>query len=504
MISATFVEACIAHAYKCVHQPAASARPPGADRDHPATLGHVRSYPSSDSSGSPPPPHFVSDTEAEFYYAGLSPSPPKLVYRTGLLKTPWSEPTGFEAYRRLKRARGVFGHRLNDVWEDVGPQIRDLLTLHHIQWTSIDVARFITDGEGSKKITGPVVIWIGVCPDSLQGEQAFSLGNQITELLESFGIDDVDTEFRESIYRRLGGPPLLCPVSSLHHTVDVRGPLTPALGLSISASNRQDAQGTMGLYFAEGGTSSKVLGLTCNHVLSGADTTSDTSILTNASDAPRKHVQLLGTEAFNAILSNIKICVGHRAIMLEMQQDQIQDLEEKLAGGADGDDDNVAAVEKKLRQTRALLETTDKAIEALENFYAEVQKDWSLPEQRIIGHVRSTPGCVTSDVGPNGFTEDWAAVELDGGKFKKAFKGNVIDLGAFRFICDSPYSRPPYCSTVTLRYNDPSSRFLPEDVPTTQRPEADGFQVPLRSSPSAPRDPQRGDHPPPHHARPWY
>lgn len=434
MISTAFVEACIAHAYKCVHQPAASARPPGADRDHPATLGHVGSYPSSDSSGSPPPPHFVSVAEAQLYYAGLSPSPPKLVYRTGLLKTPWTKPTGFEAYRRLKRARGVFGHRLNDVWEDVGPQIRDLLTLYHVQWTSIDVARFITDGEGSKKITGPVVIWIGVCPDSLQGEQAFSLGNQITELLESFGVDDVDTEFRESIYRQLGGPPLLCPVFSLHHTVDVRGPLTPALGLSISASDMQDAQGTVGLYFAEGGTSSKVLGLTCNHVLFGADTTSDTSILTNASDAPRKHVQLLGTEAFNALLSNIKICIGHRAIMLEMQQDQIQHLEERLAGGADGADDNVAAVEERLRQTRALLETTDKAIEALENFYAEVQKDWSLPKQRIIGHVRPTPSRVTSDIGPKGFTEDWAAVELDGGKFKKAFKGNVIDLGAFRFI----------------------------------------------------------------------
>jgi hypothetical protein len=30
-----------------------------------------------------------------------------------------------------------------------------------------------------------------------------------------------------------------------------------------------------------------------------------------------------------------------------------------------------------------------------------------------------------------GFTEDYAVVELDSSKIKKAFDGNVIDLGAF-------------------------------------------------------------------------
>lgn len=77
-----------------------------------------------------------------FYHHGISPSPPKLVYCTGLLMTPWVKPEGLEVDRKLKQVRGVFGHMLNDVWEVLGPQVRDLLNVQRISWTSIDVARF--------------------------------------------------------------------------------------------------------------------------------------------------------------------------------------------------------------------------------------------------------------------------------------------------------------------------------------------------------------------------
>lgn len=228
-----------------------------------SNLSLVDDYPSSASSHDSPPPHFVSKDEAMFYYSGISPSPPKLVYRTGLSTTPWVKPKGLEAYRKLKQVRGVFGHKLNDVWEDVGPQVRDLLNVQQISWTSVDVARFITDGESDTEIVGPVTLWIGVRPDSLEGAQALSSGAEILELLKLFGIEDVEVEYRESIYRRSAGPQLLRHVSKVNHTVDVRGPLTPTLGLSIATSDRPDAQSTMGLYLAEGGTSDKVLSLTC-------------------------------------------------------------------------------------------------------------------------------------------------------------------------------------------------------------------------------------------------
>jgi hypothetical protein len=74
---------------------------------------------SSDSSA-----HDISVAEAIFYYAGISPDPPKLVYRTG--KTPWIKPTGPEAYRELKKLCGVFGHKIKDVWNTLGHEVRNL------------------------------------------------------------------------------------------------------------------------------------------------------------------------------------------------------------------------------------------------------------------------------------------------------------------------------------------------------------------------------------------
>lgn len=378
-----------------------------------------------------------------FYYSGISPSPPKLVYRTRLSTTPWVKPKGLEAYRRLKQVRGVFGHKLNDVWEGVGPQVRDLLNVQQISWTSIDVARFITDGEFDTEIVGPVTLWIGVRPDSLEGAQALRSGAEILELLKLFGIEDVEVEYRESIYRRSAGPPLLRHVSKVNHTVDVRGPLTPTLGLSIAASDRPDALGTMGLYFAEGGKSDKVLGLTCHHVLFKTDAaTNDSYVLANNASAHREYVQLLGTRAFDKLLDSIKLRIGRHAIMLKEHEEGIERLEKRLLGGVDGDDDDdeVAEAEKELELTKAQLKTVNDAIDTLKKFYAEVKKDWGAPRQRIIGHIRSSPA-VACNASPEGFTEDWGAFELDGPKFAKAFKGNVLDLGEFRFFLDLSHFR---------------------------------------------------------------
>src|SRR5260370_22211511 len=80
-------------------------------------------YTSSVSSSSPP--YVISKVEPTFYYAGISRSPPKLVYCTS--KDPFVMPKGPEAYRRLKHLYPVYDHKLRDKWEDVRPKVRDLL-----------------------------------------------------------------------------------------------------------------------------------------------------------------------------------------------------------------------------------------------------------------------------------------------------------------------------------------------------------------------------------------
>jgi hypothetical protein len=115
--------------------------------------------------------------------------------------------------------------------------------------------------------------------------------------------------------------------------------------------------------------------------------------------------------------------------MVEIYGRQIKRFEARVGG----DEEDVAEAKKELKQTRGLLDDANEAIKDLEKFYEKVKKKWGKPSQRTIGYIRSSPA-ITLNVGPEGFTEDWAAFEADGPKFKDAYKGNFIDLGAFRFI----------------------------------------------------------------------
>ena len=95
----------------------------------------------------------------------------------------------------------------------------------------------------------PVVCWIGVplgTPGTLIGGDAAFNTNSLLELLKHHHITDVKFEYRESVYRRPVGPPLLKSVLILNSTVDVGGSLTAALGLPIASLTTPHFQGAMG------------------------------------------------------------------------------------------------------------------------------------------------------------------------------------------------------------------------------------------------------------------
>lgn len=173
----------------------------------------------------------------------------------------------------------------------------------------------------------------------------------------------------------------------------------------------------MALYFAEGGDSDKVLGLTCHHVLFKTDADTHDDYVLAGAGAPRKNVKLLGTRGFDKLLASIKMRIGRHGIMVRFHEGQI----ERLKARVDGSNEDAAEAKKELRKTLTLLDEAGEAIEELETFYAQVKKDWGQPKLRTIGHVRFSPA-IAFNVGPKGFTEDWGAFELDGDKFKGAFR----------------------------------------------------------------------------------
>ena len=290
MISQTFIDACISVRY----------------HDHPPTDDLSLA---DDSMASSPFPPSVAKLEAIFYYSGL-PSGPKLVSRTGPI--PWKPPTGPEAYRVLRELRQIFNHKIM-----CPDKVIAYLDSLKIKWTSIDGVRFAKFEEAP----GPVVLWIGVTPEALSGEDAHTAAFGCLGILKGFDITDVDVEFRESVYTRSVGPRLLEPVFDSDPTVDVCGPLTSVLGLQIAAGRTPFAEGTRGLYFSEGGDSNKVSLITARHVIFPPNEVPNNDYA--RTNRRRHQVLLLGSKAFEKIFRSIKSSISGRAINVGLYERQL-------------------------------------------------------------------------------------------------------------------------------------------------------------------------------------
>ena len=149
----------------------------------------------------------------------------------------------------------------------VRPKTVQLLD-NKIKFTSVDLVRFrwkeeTEDGRG-KPVTSPVTIWIGVLPDSTNGDAAFNSAQGIIKLLKQHELDDIDIVYRESESQPLVGPILYAPVNDFHPLKSVIDWLTTPLSLPISGLKTRHIQGTLGFYFKIG---DDLYGVTARHVL---------------------------------------------------------------------------------------------------------------------------------------------------------------------------------------------------------------------------------------------
>lgn len=367
-----------------------------------------------DETTSPSPPPSLSEREATMYYSGL-PSSPRLLGRTG---PPWVEPSGLEAYRKLKQLSVVTDHELNDSWEyTVAPKVIACLDNLKVLWTSLDVVRIGVVGE----TFAPVVLWVGVTPKSLASEDAKTVAFECLEVLTGFGITDVEVELRESSVIRSAGPKLLPSVYPSNPIVEVNHPLTHALGLPIFAQATPLAAGTGGFFMAEGGDSNKLLLVTARHVVLPPKQTPNDKFEPKTTGQPRFDVLLLTDKAYEDYLESIKAKIGNHASMVEDGKARLD--------GVKGRDDKEAVEEREAAQR--IMDNGDKAMDALYLFHNDVKKHWDTQAKRVLGHVVSSPpirlGAGSAD---EQYTEDWAIIEIDDDKIDRAtFPGNVLELG---------------------------------------------------------------------------
>ncbi|KAG9084790.1 hypothetical protein FRC06_003901 [Ceratobasidium sp. 370] len=80
------------------------------------------------------------------------------------------------------------------------------------------------------------------------------------------------------------------------------------------------------------------------------------------------------------------------------------------------------------KAAQAKLKKEAKALEVLNKFYQDVPTQWDNPESCVLGHIILSPP-ISVSVSSNGYTEDWAVIEIDPLKIGKSNPcGNATDL----------------------------------------------------------------------------
>ncbi|TFY68395.1 hypothetical protein EVG20_g3582 [Dentipellis fragilis] len=360
-----------------------------------------------------------SNEEAGLYYAGL-PSRPRLVARSGIV--PWSAPTGPEAYAVIRMLHPVGDHAVKEVWEDkLALKLHALLDSMEVKWTSTDVVRIGNADEPYR--SAPVVLWIGVIPTSLSGADGVVVASKCKELLVAeYNITDVDVEIRQSIVARSAGPKLLrTDRRYFEPTPEARVPLTSTLGLPICAQSTPWAEGTGGFFITEGENSERLLLVTARHVVFPPEEDENKHFVRKNDSQRRCNVMLFGDTAFNNYLTYIKTQIRLEGFGVEYQEQRVE--------RAEGSDDPRAKTV--LKDAQRELKLARKAIEDFNALSQDISAHWTTPESRTLGHVVLSPP-ISFGVGSSseGYTEDWAVVEIDASKIDASnFDGNAIDLG---------------------------------------------------------------------------
>ncbi|KAK7453937.1 hypothetical protein VKT23_011449 [Stygiomarasmius scandens] len=374
-------------------------------------------------------PYDISGYERTTYYHGISPDPPELLYRSDFCSNPFPKPVGRHPHLPTKTIYGVFNTPLNDVWDTVAPQIRDLLKARKICYSAIQTARFLTHGEDDNDYLGPIVIWIATYPTTTTAENAHDASQDILALLEANEVKGAVVEWYEGAVEKLSGPALLRVTDDTDPTHYIRRFLTAGLGMPIVTAGREDddAQGSVALFFHEnkdrqGNASTRVFGVSNCHVLREK---TNVNYEFKGAGAPRQLVRVAGFHRFQRGISEIRACISSHGIIADLLTREIVGLEAKpKSEDPDEAAEDKAAVEAK----RIKLAKVKEDIGIFENFYSELNSKWGDIECRNIGHVNWAPE-ISVDVEGRHYTKDIGTFEVEAARFRPQFKGNVVDLG---------------------------------------------------------------------------
>ncbi|TFY52100.1 hypothetical protein EVJ58_g10202 [Rhodofomes roseus] len=390
----------------------------------------------------PNAPYIPSVVEAANYYYGF-PSKPRLVARSSC--DVWMRPTGPEAYLVPKGLMPLGSHSLATAWEDiVSPALSRCLDEKGVNFLTMTPARINIVDQPSH----PVVVLVGVEPGSLTHELGIEAAVACHSVLIANSILDVHVEIRES--KPSLAAALYRPAVTSNPAARLIEPFATSLGLPISFVKTTHYEGTAGFFFTDSAKSGKLFMLTARHVLFHPDETPNTMyVFKDGTGAPQRKVILLGKAAFDARVEDIDVAIRAKKVILAQ-------LAKRAADAAALEDEAEARDETEAVQ--AEMEKAEKAIAAFEKLRTEILRDWQDEGKRVIGHVVLSPP-FTLNFGTDGYTEDWAVVEIHGTMISRLnFIGNAIDLGSVDVDVLTSWMYPDSANPHSFDY--PGNRLL--------------------------------------------
>ncbi|KAI0086259.1 hypothetical protein BDY19DRAFT_962251 [Irpex rosettiformis] len=363
-----------------------------------------------------PPESSITEAEASGYYARL-PSNPRLVARTGS-KTWGESKDGCFRGPGTKELSVVVNHKLNTIWEfQVAPKVQACLNELRVRWTSLDVVR-ISEIEDSRMTA--IVLWIGVKPNSIDGDHARVSVFRCLDVLKEFDIDDVEVEMRESlVFRSAGLGKLFQPIYSSFLTrdpiSDIEHPFTHSLGIPICPQDAPESLGTGGFFMSQGNDTDPILLVTARHVVFPPKKRSNDLFERTSSSQPRSNVLLLGDETayaseFESLQSSIK---GYEREIDDAKQRGAVDIKDMHLDPEYG---------------RCPISRWEREKAALQVLLEKSKNNWATPDSYILGQVVYSPPITLGAGTPDEqFTEDYAIIEVDDGKIDRSkFDGNSV------------------------------------------------------------------------------
>ncbi|KAJ3756251.1 hypothetical protein EV360DRAFT_85148 [Lentinula raphanica] len=252
---------------------------------------------------------------------------------------------------------------------------------------------------------------------SLFYDAAVSAAEVVQKILADAGFRTIKVAFVESVVTR--STKLLSFDPILDDFPELRKPFTSTLSLAIAPRKYPDIGGTGALYYRLDQDAKRVALLTCAHVAH------------LPSVSPKENIG----QARDEII----------ALAFSDSVPRWKSILARLGDPVEGEDSDVTASRKRhMLRVEDALERINKA-KALHN---ELTQHHGTPDQRIIGSVLY-PESTQVSVKPNGFSQDWALIEIDNSKIDwPHLKGNKIYidglLQAYGVVEDAEFRNPQH------------------------------------------------------------